>query len=257
MKFNFEKMKGTVEKHAPEILLVTGIVSVVATAILAARGATKAADILAKKKEESEEPVEKKELVKVYAESYGPAVATGIVAIGSMIGAHAINANRIASLANAYALAEGSYKMYQQKVKEVLGEKKEGDVKDEVAREIVKQHPINDKDVIVVGSGDVMCFDSLSGRYFKSSMTKVQKAVNSVNEVMKSENYISLNEFYDELGLPEIELGNLLGWSAGKYVDIRFTTALSGEDASIGEGIPCLVLEYLIGPKEDYRDVWS
>lgn len=255
MKFSFEKMKGTVEKHAPEILLVTGIVSVVATAVLAARGATKATDILAKKKAESEEPIEKKEKVKVYAESYGPAVVTGIVAVGSMIGAHVISTNRIASLANAYALAEGSYKIYQEKVKEIVGEKKEGDIRDEVAKEKVKQHPLNDKDVIVVGNGDVLCFDTLSGRYFKSTMNKIQKAVNTVNEVMKSENYISLNELYDQVGLPKIEIGDYLGWSAGKYVEIRFTSALSTEDSVVGEGIPCLVLDYLIGPREDYRDL--
>ena len=257
MKFDFSKIKGSIEKHSPEILLVTGIVSVVATAVLAARGATKAADILAKKEEEKGEDLDKKEVVKVYAECYGPAIATGVVAIGSMIGAHAINTNRIASLANAYALAEGSYKIYQQKVKETIGEKKEGDIKDEIIKDRIKEHPVNEKDVIVVGNGDVLCYDSLSGRYFRSSMNKIQRAVNSVNEVMKSENYISLNEFYDALGLPPIDLGNMLGWSAGKYVDVRFTTMIAGDDSDGGDGVPCLVLEYLIGPKEDYRDLYS
>lgn len=256
MKFDFSKIKGSIEKHSPEILLVTGIVSVVATAVLAARGATKAADILAKKEEEKGEDLDKKEVAKVYAECYGPAVATGVVAIGSMIGAHAINTNRIASLANAYALAEGSYKIYQQKVKETIGEKKEGDIKDEIVKDRIKDNPVNEKDIIMVGNGDVLCYDSLSGRYFRSSMNKIQKAVNSVNEVMKSENYISLNEFYDAIGLPSIELGGYLGWSAGKYVEIRFTTMLAGDDSNGGEGTPCLVLDYMIGPREDYRDLY-
>lgn len=258
MKFSIEKMKGVVEKHAPEILLVTGIVSVVATAVLAARGATKAADILAKKKAESEEPIEKKEKVKVYAESYCPAVATGIVAVGSMIGAHVINTNRIASLANAYALAEGSYKIYQEKVKEIVGDKKDGDIRDEVAKEKVAQNPMNESNVIVVnGTGDVWCYDSYLNKYFQSSINKIQKAVNMANEVMRSENYISLNEFYDYLGLPpQGEAGADLGWSAGKYIDIRYTSMLSSADAPMGEGVPCIVLEYLIGPKQDYRDTW-
>lgn len=254
MKFDLTKMKGSINKHAPEILLVTGIVGVVATAILAARGATKAADILAKKKEESEtEEIEKVEVVKAYAEAYAPAVAAGIVTIGSIVGSHKISANRLASLANAYALADNSFKIYKEKVKEAIGEKKESNIRDEVVKERLAQNPVNN-DVVVIGTGDVLCYDCLSGRYFRSTMNKVQKAVNDVNEVMKCDNYISLNELYDYLGLPHIDIGDDLGWSAGKYVEIRFSTIISTENAPTGEGVPCLALEYLIGPKYDYRD---
>lgn len=257
MKFNLTKIKGVLGKHAPEILLVTGITGVVATAILAARGATKAADILEKKKEElGAEELEKKEVVKAYAAAYAPAVATGIVTVGSIIGSHKIVADRLSSLANAYSLMDDSFKIYKEKVKEAIGEKKEDAIHDKVAKERIEQNPMNEQNVLVVGSGDVWCYDCLSGRYFKSTINKIQKAVNIANEVMKSECYISLNEFYGHLGISPVDkcVGDQIGWSAGKYVDIRFSSILSGEDCPAGEGVPCIALEYLIGPKYDYRD---
>lgn len=257
MKFDFSKVKDTIGKKSPEILLVVGIVGVVSTAVLAARGATKAADILEKKKAEAENgEVEKTEKVKAYAQAYAPAVASGIATIGAIVGSHKLCSDRIASLANAYALVDNSFKVYKEKVKEAIGEKKEDSIRDEVVKERLSNNPVNNSDVVVIGTGDVLCFDCLSGRYFRSTMNKVQKAVNEVNEVMKSENYISLNELYDYLGLPHIDIGNELGWSAGKYVEIRFSTILSTADAPTGEGVPCLALEYLIGPRYDYRDMY-
>ena len=256
MKFELSKVKGALDKRAPEILLVTGVIGVVATAILAARGATKAADILQRQREEEEKEPDTKELVKAYATAYAPAVASGAITIASIIASHKITSDRLASLANAYVLADNSFKMYKEKVKEAIGEKKEGNIRDEVVKERLANNPLNNGDVVVIGTGDVLCFDCLSGRYFKSTMNKIQKAVNDVNEVMKSDNYISLNEFYDHIGLPHIDIGEELGWSAGKYVDVRFSTILSTDDSPTGEGVPCLALEYLIGPRYDYRDVW-
>lgn len=257
MKLNLSRVKEAVGKHAPEILLVTGIVGVVATAVLAARGSTKAADILAEKSKESEEPLEKKEVVKAYAVAYAPAFGAGVVTIASIIASHKISMDRIAALAQAYAFADNSFKIYKKKVQETIGEKKEGDIRDKIVEDKISQrNPINDNNIVVVGVGDVLCYDCLSGRYFRSTMNKIQKAVNEANEIMVCDNYVSLNEFYSKLGLEDIAIGDDIGWSAGKYIEIRFTSIISTDESPTGEGIPCLALDYLIAPRYDYRETW-
>lgn len=64
---------------------------------------------------------------------------------------------------------------------------------------------------------------------------------------MLDEGYISLNDFYYEIALPETKLGDELGWHIDNgLVDLRFSSQLA-ED-----GTPCLVIDYQIAPKYDY-----
>ena len=61
--------------------------------------------------------------------------------------------------------------------------------------------------------------------------------------------YISLNEFYDEIGLDRVERGEELGWNLdnGKgLIDISFSAQVSDN------GQPCLVLDYRVAPKHGY-----
>ena len=61
--------------------------------------------------------------------------------------------------------------------------------------------------------------------------------------------YVSLNDFYYEIGLPSIKLGDDIGWNIDNgYIDLHFSSQLA-ED-----GRPCLVIDYLYGPRYDYRN---
>ena len=58
---------------------------------------------------------------------------------------------------------------------------------------------------------------------------------------------ISLNEFYYELGLEPIKLGDQLGWNIEKgYLGINLSSKLASD------GTPCLVLAYEVGPEYNY-----
>ena len=49
--------------------------------------------------------------------------------------------------------------------------------------------------------------------------------------------YVTLNDFYYELGLDGTKMGNMLGWNIDKgYIDLAFSSQL---DAN---GTPCLVI---------------
>ena len=65
--------------------------------------------------------------------------------------------------------------------------------------------------------------------------------------MLKVNQYVSVNEFYYELGLKPVSRGEDLGWSIyDGTVDIRFSSHISDDDT------PCIVLDHTIAPKYDY-----
>ena len=78
----------------------------------------------------------------------------------------------------------------------------------------------------------------------------LRKAENSLNRMLINDVYVSLNEFYYEIGLPPTKIGDDLGWNlydgGSSMVELYFSSQLTADDT------PCLVIDYNIAPKYDY-----
>ena len=236
-------------KRSPEILTGIGIAGMITTTILAVRATPKALKLIEdQKEEESVDELSSFEVVKVAWKPYIPAMVTCIVSTACLIGASSVNTKRNAALATAYKLSETALSEYRDKVVETIGEKKERIVRDKVAEERVKKNPVSKNEVIVTGNGKTLCFDPISGRYFMCSIETIKKAENTLNKQMLHDisGYVSLNEFYDELGLDHTSVGNDLGWNTNQLIDIDFSSQLNDN------GEPSVVLDYLVAPKCDY-----
>lgn len=242
-------LKETFEKRTPEILTGIGIAGMITTTILAVKATPKAVSLLNDRKEELEtEKLPVIEVVKTTWKCYIPAAVTCGASIACLIGSSSVNLKRNAALATAYKLSETALAEYRDAVVETIGEKKERTVRDKVAEERVKKNPVAKSDVIVTGNGTTLCFDAVSGRYFQSSMQKIESAKNKINERMLCENYVSLNDLYDELGMEPTKIGEDLGWSifTDRLIDISFSSQLADD------GTPCLVMDYSVAPRYDY-----
>ena len=236
-------------KRSPEILTGIGIAGMITTTILAVRATPKALELIEEQKEEeSVDELSSFEVVKVAWKPYIPAMVTCIASTACLIGASSVNTKRNAALATAYKLSETALSEYRDKVVETIGEKKERIVRDKVAEERVKKNPVSKNEVIVTGNGKTLCFDPISGRYFMCSIETIKKAENTLNKQMLHDisGYVSLNEFYDELGLDHTSVGNDLGWNTNQLIDIDFSSQLNDN------GEPSVVLDYLVAPKCDY-----
>lgn len=236
-------------KHSPEILTGIGIAGMITTTVLAVRATPKALELLEEKKNEDwVDELSPLEVVKTAWKPYVPAAVTGIASVACLIGASSVNAKRNAALATAYKLSETALTEYREKVIETIGEKKEKTVRDKVAEERVKKNPVSKSEVIVTNNGTTLCFDPISARYFKSSIDKIKRAENELNKQMLHDisGYVSLNEFYDELGLDHTSVGDDLGWNVDRLIDISFSSQLNDN------GEPSVVLDYLVAPKYDF-----
>lgn len=253
-KPNISKMifvaKSAARKHSPEILTGIGIAGMITATVMAVKATPKALILIEEKKNENHiEKLSTVDTVKTAWKPYIPAAVTGTLSVVCLVGASSVNARRNAALATAYTLSESAMKGYQEKVIETIGEKKEQTVREAVAREHIERTPVTSKEVIITEKGNTLCFDCVSGRYFKSDIETIKKAVNELNRQMRDEMYISLNDFYYEIGLNPIGLGDELGWNIDKgYIEPDFSSQLADD------GTPCLVISYLVEPRYDFRN---
>jgi len=247
----FKTVQTKVTQYSPEILTGIGIAGMVTTTVLAVKATPKAMRLIEDYKEcvllENEEitPID---AVKVAWKPYIPAVVTGVFSTACLIGANSVNARRNAALATAYKLSETAFSDYKAKVIETIGEKKEQVVRDEVAKERVEKNPVSKSEVIITEKGNTLCLDVISGRYFKSDIDKIKKAENKLNYQLLTSDYVSLNEFYNELGLDNTRIGDELGWNVvNGLIEIHFSSTIA-ED-----GTPCIVIDYSVAPNRNYN----
>ena len=238
-----------VKKRTPEILTGVGITGMITTTVLAVKATPKALMLIEERKLDLEvEKLPKLEIVKTVWPCYVPSVISGLASTACLIGASSVNMRRNAALAAAYALSETTLKEYQEGVIETIGEKRASEVRDEIAKKKVDSNPITNKEVVMTGQGETLCLEPLSGRYFRSDIEKVRAAVNNVNFMLLNDDYISLNDFYCELGLGETKMGEQLGWHIqGGKIDVHFSTHLAEN------GEPCLVIDLVNAPGYDYN----
>jgi len=268
-KFSLPKVVKTITtfatKNSPAILTglgVTGMFLAIGSAVSATPKALK--KIEEEKERQNEELYQKAvengednipvienlkpvDVVKVTWKYYLPATVSALLATACIIGGCSVNIKRNAALATAYTLSETALREYKDKVVETFGEKKEQAVRDSIAQDKVRANPVKNNEVIITGRGETLCYEAFGGRYFKSDIEKIRRVENELNRRMLSEHYISLNEFYYELGLKPTEGGEDMGWNLnGGFIDAHFSPVLTENDE------PCLAISFHVAPRYDF-----
>ncbi len=247
-----EDIRQGVSKHSPEILTGLGIAGMITTTILAVKATPKALQLIdEKKKEERTDTLTAVETVKAAWKPYIPAAVTMVASTACLVGASSVHARRNAALATAYQISTTALADYKEKVVETIGEKKEKAIRDKVAQKKVDEHPTTATSVYDTGNGRTLVYDPQFDKYFRCHINSLDAAKNKLNERMingQSE-YVSLSEFYNELGVKPPGMGDELGWNVGRdgLIEIDHNSAIVMED-----GEPCVVLTYNIAPKYDY-----
>ena len=251
-KFGKDLAKAT-DKNSPAILTGIAVVGLVTTAVLAWKAAPKAQKIVEEHKErvdrlggdisEEEKREETVEVIKEMAPVVAPPIVMGAVTAACIIGSNRISTKRIAALSAAYTLAEKGFSEYQDKVQDLIGEKKEKKVTEAIAEDHLANHPVTTSNVINTGRGNVLFYDDASDRYFMSSIDAVSRAIKTISDRQELEEWIDLNELYFELDLNATTSGDILGFkrSDGK-IDIGDISKIADD------GTPCRVLKFDLSP---------
>ena len=242
-----KNLGGIITKNSPHLLTGLGCAGLVSTAIMTAKATPRALVILSTEEEYRDKkkivPLSNFDKVKLTWRCYIPAGIVGATAMGCIIGANTINTKRNAALASLYAISESAFREYKTKVIEEIGKTKETKIKDEIIKDRIANNPPNAGNIIISGSGDVLCYDYLSGRYFMSSYETIRQKINDLNYDLRSEMRLDLNSYYEAVGLPFIELGNMVGFDLEKgQIEAAYSTQLDTN------GKPCLVIDLTVYP---------
>lgn len=250
-----DRAKALVTENATTILTAVGVVGTVTTAVLTGRAAFKAADIVRDEElKEIQDEIEAQDRAerdsgnghpmgldtwdrtKLVWPLFVPPVLSGAITIGSIVWANRMSAQKAAALAAIYGVAQGQADDYKAKLEEKLGLKKSEEARAEIQQERVNQHPPDR--VIVIGQGDVTCYDSYSDRYFRTTAEKIRQAEQAVQREILNVNEASLQRFYDELDWPPIGVSNDVGWNLNHPCSVVIDTVL------MNESDPVLAIEF-------------
>ena len=247
------KLLKTLEKliidNSPAILTAIGVTGTITTAFFTGKATYKYMEVLAEEgyyDRDYKFNRSTKEHIEHAWKFYIPAVTMGALTIACVVGANRIGNRRAAAMAAAYSLSEKVFTEYREKVVEKLGTNKERAVRDEVAQDQVTKNPVLDREIIITGNGDVLCYEAYTGRYFNSSMEVLRKAQNNINFTLLNDGYVSLTDFYNELGIPRTSASDEVGWKNDSMLDLQFSTTMS-EDSR-----PCISIDYRVEPIRNY-----
>lgn len=239
LKDIFRTTKKSLALRSPEILTGLSVGGVITTSYLTAKGTIEAVELVKEAEDVGHIPEDRKEKVKTITKivwrSYIPAGISAAFTVGCIVGASKASNKRTAAAVTAFSITEKAFDEYRAKVIDEIGAHKERAIRDAVAQDKVQRQ--GDKEVIITGSGDVMCCELYTHRYFKSDMESLRRAENEINYKITRDLYVTLDELYDILGLPHTQTSNKIGWDS-KLVEFIFSTVLSES------GQPCLAFEY-------------
>lgn len=240
------------KRNSSTILTIVGAVGVAATAVTAVKATPKALKLLEAAKDEKGEELTKLEVVKVAAPVYIPSTVIGVSTIACIFGANVLNKRHQAALTSAYALADGMYKEYSGKVKELFGEEADMQVREAIAKDKVKEIDVYAPGMNSLSlSGDKRLFyEEYRGKYFESTVEAVQNAEYHFNRNFTMRGFACLNEFYEFLGLEPTKEGAELGWDACDLLEGGLTPWIDFDHRlfTFDDGLECYIISMPIPP---------
>lgn len=251
MTRNLHKVGFKFKKHSPEILVVAGVVGTVASAVMACKATLKVNDILEETKVEIEkvktvvadetiseekysEQDAKKDLAIIYAHTgiklvklYGPSIILGTLSITGILASNNILRKRNIALAAAYKAIDTGFKEYRSRVVERFGEDLDKELRYNVKAKEIKEKVVDEngkektvKKTINVANPDfysdyARCYDDGCKGWVKDSEYNLMFLRNTqsfMNEKLRAQGYLFLNDVYDALGIPRSKAGQVVGW---------------------------------------------
>lgn len=212
----------------------------------------KVQNILNNKKEMLQRELTFKEKVKYTWKVFiFPSVNT-VVSAAAIAYATKVNNKRLAALGAAYNLTEIAFQNYMDKTREIIGEKKEEEIKQSIAEESSKKEDKNIVQILSTGKDDILVHEPLTDRYFISNWDKIKQAALDLNldAANSFDGKISLTQWFYKLGLERTDISDDLVWNIqkhGKYgtIDVEPIAHLNSNNE------PCIEIHYNVRPEYD------
>ena len=193
------------------------------------------------------------EVVKVTATLYIPAVLMILCGIICVIISNKVSIDRTMAAIAACELSGSALKEYQDKTVEKFGDKADKEIKEEVAKDKIKQNPPENNQVIITGQGDFLCYEPISKQYIKSTTNAVRGAVYNIRDALSEDGWCSVNDYLNWLHAEEMPYGDDIGWSATTPNETKVEFNPVYDRADPEDDTPCLVINVYPLPENKYK----
>lgn len=252
---NISGLTSRLKSALPTVLSVVGVIGLAATTIMAVKSTPKAMTLIESAKTEKNNDLTRIETVKTVWKLYIPTAVIGLSTASCVIGANVLNKRQQASIASAYALVSNAYFEYKSKVKELYGKETHEKIIASIAAEKSHAKPIYAGSFIANSCLDfgeeeeeMLFYDAYSSRYFTSTMSRVLQAEYHLNRNYAIAGGVSINDFYDFLGIDQIDGCDSVGWSCGDseilWIDFDH------KKAALDDGLEAHIIEMIFEPDE-------
>ena len=250
MKKLIRSSKRFLRKNGSTILTCVGGVGVIATTVMAVKATPKAMQLIKAAEEEKGEKLTRMETIQATAMTYAPSVLLGIATIASIFGANALNKRSQAALMSAYALVDQTFRDYKTHVEDEYGEEANAHIREKIAKDRYVERKTE------LGGETKLFYDFYSGRYFNSTMEKVLAAEFALNRQIILGECAYLNDFYQELELPFIDVGDEVGWSRGHMCDTyrQEWVDFNHQNVVQDDGLECCIITFMQDPSINFVD---
>lgn len=241
--------KRFIKKNSSTILTCAGAAGVVGTAVLAVKATPKALKLIEEAEREKGDELSKWEVVQVAAPTYIPSILIGTGTLVCIFGANIMNKRAQAAITSAYALLDQTHKEYKNKVKEMYGEGADQEAKAELAKDKYKDADIDEEDE------SPLFYDEFSKRYFNAKNEDILYAEYEINKLLNTNGVVSLNDYYNLVGLDPVDYGEYLGWSSAQMYEHFWDDWLYFHHTKVemDDGLECYIIDYT-EPFANYLD---
>lgn len=190
--------------------------------------------------------------------AYLPAIISGTVTTGSIIGSHRMSSKEIAALTATATYAITNRNKLEEELGKYVDTKEAKQIKTEVAKLASGNEKSAGPSFETTGKGSLKVLEGYSGRWFYSSIEAVTEAEKKLNNRLKSGDYVCMNDFYSWLGIATTHFGDQWGWAPNEdYYDYTIDDPIEFENTLVDDenGEPLLIIDIFTYPMECWRDV--
>lgn len=262
--FKFKSIKTLAEAtvksaktHSPLLLNLAGAGFVISAIPVAIKNHEKyqtlrAATEHGKRMEGKPDTLTKKDVIVCAAKAYWPTCLLIAAGLGCFFGSSYILHSRVVSATAAAVASAAAYTELKDATREIAGSEVQEAIDKKIAEVNAKRMPEDMEEQVsfkekMTESEDVgqVFYEPFTGRYFQATVQDIRAAVNDINADLNRGDEVTLNDFFDYIGLDSVEVGNCFVWTQDieGLAEIMWDAYLTP-----GHSKPCLTLEYKHGP---------
>lgn len=174
---------------------------------------------------------------------YVPAAISLGVTIFAFGALHGATDKKYQALAAAYSVSQLDLSELRSRMAEQVKVLKEGAT--EKDKEVATKK-LPDSTMVIFGDEQVLCVDAVTGRRFRSTPELLRKYCNNISEDLLNYGACPLNDFYSQINLSPVDVGDELGWEGGQSITPQFMPVITDS------GSPAIKVAISPAPKPNW-----